>query len=67
MIKIIRTKSSDFNLKSENPRLSRIFIFVTRGKHLHDRIILLRVEDWVNETSFIPYTFIEVPVPSQKI
>jgi len=39
---------------------------ITCGKHLYDRIVLLRGKFWANETRFIPPLFIEVSVPTQE-
>jgi hypothetical protein len=41
-------------------------IFLARGKHLHGRIISLRVEVWAHRTSLYPTLFIEMPVPCKE-
>ena len=41
-------------------------ILLTRGKHVHDRIMSLRVETWAHRTSLTPPLFIELPVPNQE-
>jgi hypothetical protein len=41
-------------------------ILLTRGKHLHDRIISLRGEVWAPNTSLSPPLFIKVPVPGKE-
>ena len=38
----------------------KIDIFLTCGKNLHDRIILLRVKIWAHKTSVFPELFIGV-------
>ena len=38
----------------------KIDIFLTCGKYLHDRIILLRVKIWAHKTSVFPELFIGV-------
>ena len=40
----------------------RVGILLTRGKHLHDLIVLVMGEVLVHSTSLIPTYFIEVPV-----
>ena len=42
----------------------RVGILLTRGKHVHHRIISLRVENWVHKTSLSTPHVIEMPVPS---
>jgi len=42
------------------------YILLTRGKHLHDRIISLRGEVWVYKTSLTPSLFIKVSEPIQE-
>jgi hypothetical protein len=44
----------------------RISILLTCGKHLHDRIILLRGNLWSHKTSLTPPFCIEAPVQSQE-
>jgi hypothetical protein len=39
-------------------------IFITCGKHLHDRIISLKGKVWAHTISVTPSRFIEVSVPS---
>jgi hypothetical protein len=41
-------------------------ILLTRGKHVHDRIMSLRVETWAHRISLTPSLFIELPVPNQE-
>ena len=50
------------------PLYVRVDILITRGKHLHDRIISQKKRGGHN-TSLTPPLFIEVPVlvPSQKV
>ena len=44
----------------------RVNILHTCRKHLYDPIISLKREVWFQKTSFTPWCFIEVPVPSQE-
>ena len=44
----------------------RVDILLTCGKHLHDRIISLRWNDWAYRTNLTPRLFIEVHVPGQE-
>ena len=43
----------------------RVGILLTRGQNLHDRIISIREEVWVHNTSLTPQLCIEVRVPIQ--
>ena len=44
----------------------RVDIYLTNGKHLHDRIISVRGEVWAHKTILASPLFIEVHVPSQE-
>jgi hypothetical protein len=54
-------------LDDSTVRPVRIGIFQTCGKDLHERIISLRGDVWVNKTSLNLPLFIEVFLPSQKV
>jgi hypothetical protein len=43
----------------------RVGVLLTRGQNLHDRIISIRGEAWVHNTSLTPQLCIEVRVPIQ--
>jgi len=43
---------------------SPCYVLLTCGKHVHDRIISLRGQVWVDKTILSLQLFIEVPVPS---
>jgi hypothetical protein len=42
-------------------------ILLTGGKHLHDRIISIRGEIWLHETSLTPPCYFEMSIPSKKV
>jgi len=64
---LIFRKGLDFHAFSEYKYYlyARVGILLTRGKHLHDRIISLKGEVWAHKTSLAPL-FIEVPSPNKK-
>ena len=66
-IKYILYNGQDYSvLYNSVVRPVRVGTKLTCGKHLRDRIIILRRELWAHKTSLTPSLFIEVSVPREQ-